>query len=69
MSTFSREPAVIIGLIATIAVGVIQQVLGSGLVTSTGTVEVLNLAVSIIPVVAGIVIRNFVTPVAPAAKP
>lgn len=60
------EPAVLIGLIASIIVLIAQQVLASGIVSSTGAIGVLNLVVSIVPLIAGLIIRQFVTP-APSA--
>ena len=56
------EPAVIIGLVASIIVLVAQQVLGSGVVTNANGVSILNLIISIVPLIAGIITRQFVTP-------
>lgn len=68
--TFSAEPAVWIGLIASILVAVITQVVGSGLITNADGLNTLNALITIIPVVAGLLIRQFVTPVAtPAPTP
>jgi hypothetical protein len=60
MGAFQKEPAAIIGLIATIVVLVAQQVLASGIVTSAGGLNLLNLVISVTPVIAGLVIRQFV---------
>ena len=66
----NKEPAVIIGLAASIIVLVAQQVLSSGIVSSAGVVQVIGLIVSIVPLLAGILTRAFVTPVAaPAPTP
>lgn len=66
----SREPAVLIGLAASLVVLIAQQVLASGIVSSAGVISVLGLVVSIVPLIAGVVIRAFVTPVAaPAPTP
>ena len=60
------EPAVLIGLVASIIVLIAQQVLASGIVSSAGAIQVLGLVVSIVPLLAGLIIRQFVTP-APSA--
>jgi hypothetical protein len=74
----NTEPALIIGLIASIIVGVAQQVSDSGLVSNAGAVSVLGLVITIVPLIASAIIRNFVTPLgspapvppaAPAPKP
>ena len=62
MSIFSKEPAAIIGLAATIIVGVLTQIVGSGIVDAKG-VDVLNTLIAVIPVLAGLLIRQFVSPV------
>jgi hypothetical protein len=63
----SKEPAVWIGLIASIIVLVAQQVLASGIVSNAGAIQVLGLVVSIVPLIAGLIIRQFVSP-APASS-
>lgn len=66
---FSAEPAAWLGLAATIVVSVLTQVAGSGLIDAKG-LDVLNTLIAIIPLIAGLVIRQFVTPVAaPVAAP
>jgi hypothetical protein len=65
--TLGREPAVIIGLIATIIVGIAQQIADSGLVSNAGAVSVIGLIVTVIPLIASAIIRGFVTPVAAPA--
>ena len=55
------EPAVLIGLFASIVVLIAQQVLASGIVSSAGALQVLALVVSIVPLIAGLVIRQFVS--------
>ena len=71
----NTEPALIIGLIASIIVGVAQQVSDSGIVSNAGGVQLLGLLITIVPLIAGAIIRNFVTPVGspapvpPAPKP
>jgi hypothetical protein len=59
----SREPAIWIGALASIAVAILVQIAGSGLVDGKGLVIVNDLVV-LIPIVAGIIIRSFVTPTA-----
>ena len=58
------EPAVIIGLIASIIVLIAQQVISSGIISSTGALQVLGLIVSIVPLIAGLITRQFVSPAA-----
>ena len=65
----TREPAVLIGLIASLIVLVAQQVLDSGIVSNAGAVQVIGLIVSIVPLIAGLLIRTFVTPVAAPQLP
>lgn len=59
------EPALIIGTVASIIVIIGQQLLASGIVTSTGALNVLNLVVSTVPLIAAAIIRAFVTPANP----
>lgn len=66
---FGAEPAAWIGLVATIVVGALTQIVGSGLITSADGLNVLNALIAVIPVLAGLVIRQFVTPAAPAPAP
>lgn len=63
----NTEPALIIGLVASVVVGVAEQITSSGLVSNAGAVSLLGLVVTIVPLIAGAIIRGFVTP-APAAK-
>ena len=65
--TLGREPSLIIGLIATIIVGVAQQIANSGIVSNAGAVSVIGLIVTIVPLIAAAIIRGFVTPVAAPA--
>ncbi len=64
----NKEPAVIVGLVASIIVLAAQQVINSGIVNSAGALQVLGLVVSIVPLVAGLIIRQFVTPTPPAGS-
>lgn len=63
-----KEPAVLIGLIASIAVAVLTQIAGSGLVNGNGLVLVNDIA-ALIPIVVGIITRQLVTPVASPTLP
>lgn len=63
-----RYPAAVIGLIATILVGALQQIAGSGLVDGHGLVFVNDL-VTAIPIVAGLLIHQLVTPTAAPVLP
>ena len=56
------EPIVVIGLIASIVVLIAQQVLGSGIVTNPGGIQVLNLIIGIVPALLALIQRTFVTP-------
>lgn len=67
MTTIRNEPAAFIGLAATIIVGALTTVAGSGLVHG-GTLDLVNALVTIVPLIAGLVARRFVTPVAATAS-
>lgn len=67
---FGREPAVIIGTIATILVGAIATLTGNGFISDVAAgkaTDVVNsaaqLAVLVAPLLAGVFIRGKVTPV------
>ncbi len=62
MSIFNKEPAVVLGLIASIIVLIAQQILTSGIVTNASGVNVLNLVISVVPLIASIITRQFVSP-------
>ena len=62
---FGREPAVWIGFLSALVVLVAQQAITSGIVSSTGSVNLLNLVVSATPLIAALIIRNFVSPTNP----
>lgn len=71
MTIFGREPAVWIGLIVTIILGAVSTLLGQGFIsdaTSGHITDAVNaiaqLAVLVAPLIAGILIRSQVTPVA-----
>jgi hypothetical protein len=59
----------IIGLIASVILGVTQQVVDSGIVTSAGALQLLGLVITIVPLVAAAIIRQFVTPVGKVTDP
>lgn len=63
---FSKEPAAWIGLAATIIVGALTTVAGSGLVHG-GTLDLVNVLVSVVPLIAGLIARQFVTPATKAS--
>ena len=58
-------PGVIVGLSASVIVLVAQQVASSGIVSSAGAIQVRGLEVAIVPLIASLIIRQFVTPVGP----
>ena len=58
MNVFRTEPARVIGLIATVVVLVAQQLLASGIVTSAGSIQWLNLIVSLTPMLAAELTRS-----------
>lgn len=62
----TREPAVIIGIIASIVVLVAQQALAAQIITSDGAIKWANFIISLTPLLSAAVIRFFVSP---AAKP
>lgn len=64
IARIKAEPAVVIGGIATAIVFIAQQALDAGIVSSTGNVNLLNTVIAVTPLVAGWIIRNFVSPVA-----
>lgn len=66
MTTIRNEPAAVIGLIGTIIVGALTTIAGSGLVTG-GSLDVVSLLITIVPLVAGVIARRFVTPVSKGA--
>jgi len=69
MKLFGREPAVWIGLLGTIALGIITTLAGQGFVSdltagklTDGVNAVVQLATLLAPLIAGILIRGGVTP-------
>ena len=58
----TSEPAAIIGLIASLVVVVAQTVLGSGLIVSNTGQSLLNLLITLAPLIAGLLIRSQVVP-------
>lgn len=62
----SKEPAVIIGIIASIIVLVAQQALAAQVISSDGAIRWANFIVGLTPLLAAAVIRFFVSP---AEKP
>lgn len=62
---FAAEPAAWIGLAGTIIVAALTSVAGSGLV-SGGSLDVVNALISIVPLVFGLITRQFVSPVSKA---
>lgn len=67
MTTIRNEPVAVIGVLGTIIVGALTTIAGSGLV-SGGSLDVVNLLITIVPVIAGLIGRRFVSPIAPASK-
>lgn len=63
MTLLRTEPAALIGLAATVIVGALTTVAGSGLISGNG-LDVVNLLITVVPLVAGLIARNFVSPVA-----
>ena len=64
IAKFKAEPAVVIGTAAALLVGAATQLLTSGLVTSDANVNLLHTIIVATPIVAGFIIRNFVSPAA-----
>ena len=76
MTIFGREPAFWIGVIGAVAVAVIQTLAGQGVISDVAagkTIDTLTLLQQLltilVPVIAGLVIRTQVTPVAAPALP
>jgi uncharacterized membrane protein len=76
MTIFGRQPAFWIGLIVTLVLGVVQTLTGNGLiseVTAGQTTDLVNstaqLLVLLAPLIAGLLIRTQVTPVANPSLP
>lgn len=76
MTIFGREPAFWIGLIVTIVLGLVQTLLGNGLISDAVagkvtdiTNAIAQLLVLLAPLIAGILIRPTVTPAASPALP
>jgi uncharacterized membrane protein len=57
-----QEPAVWIGLIGSIVLVVAQQIQSSGIITSANGVNIENLIISVVPLITGILTRQFVSP-------
>ena len=71
MTIFGRQPAFWIGLIVTLILGVVQTLTGNGLISEVAagqTTDLVNstaqLLVLMAPLIAGLLIRTQVTPVA-----
>lgn len=62
ITLWNKEPAVVIGVVLSIVVLVAQQLLASGLVSSTGNVNILNFVIGVVPLIAGVLTRSQVTP-------
>jgi len=67
---FGREPAVIIGLIVTIVLGIVSTLLGQGFISDAqaghltdGVNAIAQLALLVAPLIAGLLIRSQVSPV------
>ena len=58
----SKEPALIIGTVATIVVLVAQQLLANGIVSSSGAVNWLNFIIAVVPLIAAALTRTQVSP-------
>jgi hypothetical protein len=76
MTVFGREPAFWIGLIVTIILGILSALLDGGLINEAlageitdGTNAVAQAVGLLAPLVAGLVIRQTVTPVAAPSLP
>ena len=76
MQIFGREPAFWIGLVVTIILGAIGTLSGEGVISDAskgqitdGVNAIAQLAVLLAPLIAGLLIRQTVTPVAAPALP
>ncbi len=59
---WNREPALVVGTVATIIVIVAQQLLASNIVTSAGAVNWLNFVIGLVPAIAAVFTRSQVSP-------
>ncbi|HLA65009.1 MAG TPA: hypothetical protein VK600_00340 [Candidatus Saccharimonadales bacterium] len=67
---FGRLPAVWIGLIVSLVIGILTAVSGPGIIVAGNTAQTIaNLITVLAPVISGFIIHNFVTPVAAPQLP
>lgn len=66
---FGREPAVWLGLIGSILIGILHQLVGAGLISADASQTTENLITTLIPFVVTIILRQLVTPVAAPTLP
>ncbi len=62
VNLWNKEPALVVGTVATIIVIVAQQLLASGIVTSAGAVNWLNFVIGLVPAIAAVFTRSQVSP-------
>lgn len=60
---FGREPVFWIGVIAAIAIAIVQTLFGQGLITQSTQDTIVNFVNALVPLLAALIARQFVTPV------
>lgn len=60
---FGREPAFWLGLIGSVLVGILHQLVGAGLITPDTAQTMENLVTTLVPFIVTIILRQMVTPV------
>lgn len=68
MTLWSKEPAAIIGIVASVILLVGAQLLASGIVASDGSVKLVNFVMAITPLIASLLTRSQVSSPATVAK-
>lgn len=67
---FGRQPALWIGLLASLVIGILTAISGPGIIVAGNTAQTIaNLITVLAPVISAFIIRNFVTPVASPKLP
>ncbi len=56
------EPAVVIGIVGAIVVFAVEQFAGKGIITADTSTNIQNLVNALIPLITGLVTRQFVSP-------
>jgi len=60
---FGREPVFWLGVIAAIAIAIIQTLFGKGLISSDAQDTIVNFVNALVPLLSALIARQLVTPV------